>query len=632
MKIEEESEVFFLYDHAIDPESVEETLSQLTEWTKRRITPHIFKKRKSSYPDGAVLFVMVPDGDFLAWVPHIRNRAVTIVILPYDSNPRLQEEFALPPSLPKLLETLEAENLYLTDRFLTCNENPVLGLVRVGESEWVEEEATRANRDIFRRFGELFTLRLRPVEITTAKEQQVKTAALLVEAGRESLLARERPHFFKAEENQCRRSTALVYAPQSIVETLKLRLLHARLKQTPAERLPKGIGTLKSEKLTLRAADEKPLTLFFNGKESRADGVKIESVAMAASIVTAEQGCAPADEKESIRIQNLPTESDAVAFFTKKTLPFIPVASESAFAELFTKLRDSALMSRAYLILLVVSVLMATTGLFQNSSPTIIGAMILAPLMAPIIAFAMGAIRFDGALMLRSLKTVSFSVLIALTASAFLAWALPFTHVTEQIAMRTHPTLLDLAVAVLAGIAAAYGYANSKVGESLAGVAIAVALVPPLSVAGIGIGWESWSLFANAFLLFLANIVGIVFASGIMFYLLGFASRKYASAAFFVKLLMLAVIAVPLWLSTRTLVVEEKIFDTFKSIESRPSPVPGLTIHLRKVEKRGDGYYATVSVIAPAGLKESDRRAVAAYLKKRVGKGVHLLFTYTIRY
>ncbi len=627
------SDIFFLHDHSLDKEKVRSVNETIEASVGEKTETHIFKKGKSSYPDGSLLFTMVPDEDFLAWIPHIKNAHVTIVILPYEGNPELQEEFNLPSKAEKLLQTLQEEKLHLSNRFLFCNGKPAIGCLSVGESEWIEEGFTSGRRQkILTLFKRLFTLRLRPIEMTTAKGQNIKTAALLVEAGRESVLTRRRPHFFKAEENQCWRSSAVIYAPQSVIETLKLRLFHARIKHTLSDSLPQGIGTIKSEGFTLTATDGKPLFLTCNRKNIKADTVEIESLKMEAEIVTGERDCAAFEEKESVRVQNLPTDSDSIAFFTKRTLPFIPIATESAFAKLFTKLKESAVMTTAYLILLIVSVLMATTGLFQNSSPTIIGAMILAPLMAPIIAFAMGAIRFDDYLITQSVKTILLSILIALTASAFLAWMLPFTHVTEQISMRTHPTLLDLAVAVLAGIAAAYGYANSKVGESLAGVAIAVALVPPLSVAGIGIGWGSWPLFSNAFLLFLANIVGIVFASGIMFYLMGFASRKYASTAFFVKLLMLAVIAVPLWLSTRTLVVEEKIYSTFRQIEETPPPLPGVLIHLQNIEKKHDGLHAIVSVTSTSTIGEKEKTAIKRYLKKQVGKDVHLIFIYRERY
>ncbi|WP_456390248.1 TIGR00341 family protein [Hydrogenimonas sp.] len=634
LEIESENQIFFLHHHSIDKKDLDIVSKTIANLTDREIQTHIFKKRKSNYPENSILFTMVPDDDFLEWIPHIKDLDTTIIILPYEKNPRLQQEFDLPQKPDPVLDMVRSGDNYLSDRFLFCNGKPAAGCISVGESEWIEDNPSSSPYllKILQLFKKLFSLRLRAIELTSAKAQNIKTAALLVEAGRESMISRLRPNFFKIEENRCWRTSAVVYAPQSVVETLKLRLLFARVRHKSADTLPKGIGVLKSQKLTITATDGRPLQLFCNGKKIKTDSVEIESVQMRASILTGEKNCAAFEDKESIRVQNLPTDNDTIDFFTRKTLPFIPIATEDAFAELFMKLKESAVMTTAYMLLLIVSVLMATTGLFQNSSPTIIGAMILAPLMAPIIAFSMGVIRFDEGLMTHSAKTILLSIAIALIASASMAWTLPFTHVTEQISMRTHPTLLDLAVAILAGIAAAYGYANSKVGESLAGVAIAVALVPPLTVAGIGIGWGSWSLFSNAFLLFLANIVGIVFASGIMFYLMGFASRRYVSTAFFIKLMMVGVIAIPLWLSTRTLVVEEKIYDTFKRLRSAEAPVAGVSIHLQRIERKADGLYAFISVISSSNITNDAREAIARYLKKELGKDVHLVFTYLTQY
>lgn len=613
---------FLLHDHALDKEFVANVSSTIESLVSAGPQRHPFQKRKKNYPSGSVLFVMISDDDFRDWLDSIRDTEATIVILPYEGNPVQQKSFAVPGKLEDAIALYTAENPQKISTFVRCNGEPTIQCLMAGESEWIERP------HVTETLKTLFSMRLRGMQIKTAKGQEIKTAALMIEAGHEALLNRSRSYFFKASDNQCRRVSAVVYAPQSILGALKLRLFLANRKREEAESLPPGIGTLKAESLTITASDNQPFPLLCNGRKSEIRELLIESVPMKAGIVTGEKKCVSAEEKESVRIQNIPVDSDLVAFFSKKTLPLVPIAAEEAFAELFRKLRESAVMKRAYLVLLLVSVLMATTGLFQNSSPTIIGAMILAPLMAPIIAFSMGAIRFDDTLMRQSLKTVLLSILIALGASALFAWWMPFNHITEQMALRTHPTLLDLAVAIFAGIAAAYGYANAKVGESLAGVAIAVALVPPLCVSGIGLGWGSWSLFSNAFLLFLANIVGIVVASGAMFYLMGYASRKYASTAFFIKLLMVAVIAAPLWLSTRTLVAEEHIYEEFSKIG--PVTLHGKTarIRLSKVRIEENELYAIVTVTVEENLTPEEKSLIARRIKSKLGEKVRLVFNY----
>lgn len=616
------SPYILLYDHRLDKAFIDTLAETIEKNVSEPVEKHIFKKRKKNFPSEATLFVMVPDEEFGEWQPHIADIRITIVILPYEHNPLQQAAFTIPKKMDDALKLVLSEPLKTVSSYIRCDSTPVLGCITIGKSEWIEHPG------IVRTLRRLFSLQLRAVHIKTAKEQEIKTAALMIEAGHEALLNRKRSYFFKASDNQCQRVAAVVYAPQSIVGALKLRLFLANKKREEADSLPPGIGTVKADSMTFSSPDGRPFTVTCNGKKRKMQTLLVESVPMQAGIVTGETNCIGGEEKESIRIQNLPTDSDSIGFFSKRVLPLVPIADESAFAELFKKLRDSAKIKRAYLVLLLVSIFMATVGLFQNSSPTIIGAMILAPLMGPIIAFSMGAIRFDDTLMRNSVKTILFSIFLGLTASAWIAWVMPFSHLTDQMAMRTHPTLLDLAVAIFAGIAAAYGYANTKVGESLAGVAIAVALVPPLCVSGIGIGWGSWSIFSNAFLLFLANIVGIVVASGAMFYLMGYASRKYASTAFFIKLLMVAVIAIPLWLSTRTLLAEEHIYSEFAQIQSLRLPEKMVQIRLSRILHEKDGTYAVVTVTAHNGLTTEEKYLIARRIKAKLGENVRLIFNF----
>ncbi len=620
----------FLHDHELDKEDISFVCRKIEEITGRPVISKIFKRGKNVFEQGTLVFVMAKDEDFREWLKHIRHTDIRVAILPYEKNRLCRESYAIPGELEEAVKLAEAENVHLLNNQVLCNEKIIIGCASAGESGWVSGIGAKATAKSV--FKSLFSLKLFPLQIETAKEKEISTASLLVEAGAEAIMQAKRPYFFKESDNQCRRIASVVYAPQSILGALKLRFFLAKRKINPTESLPPGIGTLKSERITLKSGGAKPIYLTLDGIKEKTKEISFETIETKSKIVTGWKGCVSGEEKESLRIQNLPQDGDLINFFTRRSLPLVPIASEEAFAELFMKLRNLAKISAGYLLLLLVSVLMASTGLFQNSSPTIIGAMILAPLMAPIVAFAMGAIRFDNTLMQRSTKTILLSVAIALAASALYAWLLPFTHITDQMSMRTHPTLLDLAVAVFAGIAAAYGYTDSKVAESLAGVAIAVALVPPLCVSGIGIGWGSWSLFSNAFLLFLVNIVGIIVASGAMFYILGYASSRYASTAFFIKLLMVAVIAVPLYLSTRTVVAEEKIysrFEKFKRVVVGNTPVD---IRLSGISHTPEGYYAKFSVITPRELNTSEKEKITATLQSKLGRDIGIIITYRYRH
>ncbi len=185
------------------------------------------------------------------------------------------------------------------------------------------------------------------------------------------------------------------------------------------------------------------------------------------------------------------------------------------------------------------STLLALTGLYANSAPVIIGAMILSPLMSPIISLAMGLARTELHLIRNSLRTLAFGVGAGLFCAICFAWLMPNESLTAEMQSRISPTLLDLAIAVVSGVAGAYAHAKEEIAKSLAGVAIAVALIPPLNVVGIGVGWAEWEMARGAGLLFISNIVGISLAATVTFLALWFAPFKRTQKGLLVSLMLM---------------------------------------------------------------------------------------------
>ena len=177
-----------------------------------------------------------------------------------------------------------------------------------------------------------------------------------------------------------------------------------------------------------------------------------------------------------------------------------------------------------YWISLLSSAGIATLGLAQNSPAVIIGAMLLSPLMGPIIAFGLALAIGDLYLGLRAVINCVLSILAVLIFSALITHILPFQLETAEILSRTRPNTLDLGVALLCGVIGAISVARLPMGGAsmaLPGVAIAVALIPPLCTAGFGAGaGMKWGIFSGAFLLFLTNLISIIFASLVVFLLL----------------------------------------------------------------------------------------------------------------
>lgn len=188
--------------------------------------------------------------------------------------------------------------------------------------------------------------------------------------------------------------------------------------------------------------------------------------------------------------------------------------------------------SQQFFLMVVLSVLMATFGLLQNNPAVIIGSMLLAPVLYPILGLSMGLVMSDSSLLSRSLNTLSKSFLYALVAS-FVASVL-FSSVPSSINIAVDfikPSLISASIAVIAGLAASFSLVKPDMSETLPGVAISVSLVPPLSAIGIGLSVGNWTVVTSSFLLFIINVLGIVFASMLVFSLMNFyVNRKVVAA------------------------------------------------------------------------------------------------------
>jgi uncharacterized hydrophobic protein (TIGR00271 family) len=203
-------------------------------------------------------------------------------------------------------------------------------------------------------------------------------------------------------------------------------------------------------------------------------------------------------------------------------------------AEVQVQLRDSCTPDFDFFLLVLLSAVIATLGLLTNSAAVIIGAMLVAPLMSPIIGIGLASLTGDARLFSDSSVALARGALLAITMAALLTWAnrfLPFITLQEipgEVLSRTHPSPIDLTVALAGGLAAAFALAMPSISAALPGVAIATALMPPLCTVGVGIAMTRWDMAGGALLLFLTNAVTIAFAAMLVFFALGFAPKRVA--------------------------------------------------------------------------------------------------------
>ena len=177
-------------------------------------------------------------------------------------------------------------------------------------------------------------------------------------------------------------------------------------------------------------------------------------------------------------------------------------------------------------VMLLLSVAIATFAVLQDSTAVVIGAMLIAPLMTPIMGTAAGIVNGWNARVLHSLGMVAAGVGAGIALAFILAiWvpALVPLDANSQVTSRVSPTLVDMLIALAAGAAGAYATVDDRVSSSITGVAIAVALVPPLAVVGITLEAGRTDDALGAFLLFSTNLVSIILAGVLVLYLTGFA-------------------------------------------------------------------------------------------------------------
>ncbi len=545
----------------------------------------------------------------------------TLAIVARPSQRYLRHTFEIPKDPQKALQTALRGEVKTLD-LLYCNDEIVLWSALIGDAPphgmlaSLQEQDSRFSRTLLllRSIGRIFRLKKALVRLKTFKEQEITTAVsgIVIVAHDDhscaSALARE---YLTLSGGKV---VALLISPSSVVAYIGYLYKAIFRRNRP---LPKAVGVVVSEGIEIRG--EPPLDVQIDGKHLCRTPVSFTVHKKALRLSASEkfwekEAVRQSDDKEVVRLGSLPRGEDEVDY-SQKHIPLFPHADTERYQELFTSLREEARASSTYITLIILSTMLAAVGLFLNSASVIIGAMLLAPLMQPIVSFSMGLLRFDMDLFWHGLRSVVLGLFLVLATAMLLAWLLPFQTLTPEMAGRLHPTLLDLIVAIVSGIAAAYAKSNPKIIGSLAGVSIAVALVPPIATAGIGLGWQQWSVFQNAFLLFLTNFAGIVFAAALTFMVLGFSAVKKAGRGLFISTVALLAISVPLYFSFTLMVHDATIRER---LQMHRFEVAGHTIEVENVQimhrVRTHTLIVRIDIVTDSSIGEAARRA----LKERV--------------
>jgi uncharacterized hydrophobic protein (TIGR00271 family) len=174
-----------------------------------------------------------------------------------------------------------------------------------------------------------------------------------------------------------------------------------------------------------------------------------------------------------------------------------------------------------FVVMMLLAATLASLGLLEGSTAVIIGAMLVAPLMGPLLAAGFALAQGNLRLFRDALAVCGLGIVIGLGASLFFGALNPGFEPSMEIEARGDPDVLDLIIALASGMVAAYAMGRPNVAGTLAGVAIAAALLPPLAVIGIGLTNDSLFVAGNAAILFATNLVAIILGASLVFRLLG---------------------------------------------------------------------------------------------------------------
>lgn len=207
--------------------------------------------------------------------------------------------------------------------------------------------------------------------------------------------------------------------------------------------------------------------------------------------------------------------------------------SQTERKETIDRLIEESRADNAFYIFIALSTIITVCGLLTDSMIAVLGGMLVAPLLTPILAFGMAVVTAQPVSLRRSLRIITNSIIVVILLSTFLTLLFNFPGDAlnnKEILSRTTVDMLSLYIALASGLAAAFAWSLPKMSASLPGVAVATSLIPPLAVSGIGLAFFDRNIFFGSFQLFLLNLFMIVLASSMVFSLFGFSSAKREEA------------------------------------------------------------------------------------------------------
>jgi len=317
----------------------------------------------------------------------------------------------------------------------------------------------------------------------------------------------------------------------------------------------------------------------------------------------------------------------AMRFWQRRVWEFLarytPTLTVPERSKVYSQMRHSARADADFYAFISLSSAIAILGLLLDSAAVIIGAMLVAPLMSPILATAQGIVQGNLQMIQRAGATTLKGSSVAIGVATLITALSPNLLPTEQILSRTAPNLLDLGVALAAGAVGAWAVSRASGAAALPGVAIAVALVPPLCVVGYGLGTSRFWISGGAFLLFLTNLAAIVLVGSLVLVLLGFRPTRVereaqVRKAAVITLLTVAMLIIPLGLTTIQVSRQGRLEAEIKSA-LRTGSDTSFRIWDFEVSRQGRGFLVEGTIYAFSGFETERIFEFQEELERSVG-------------
>lgn len=295
--------------------------------------------------------------------------------------------------------------------------------------------------------------------------------------------------------------------------------------------------------------------------------------------------------------------------------------------EVIEKRRAECNLSERYLFMTAMSAGIAVLGLLLSSPAVVIGAMLLSPLMDPIMGLGFALAIGDYHWLRQSARSLAWGSAMAVGLTALVVYLSPIQTITAEIAARTEPTLFDLFVALFSAMAGAYAMIRGRDG-TIVGVAIATALMPPLATVGFGFATWNWTVFSGALLLFVTNLITIALTAWAMARAYGFRTSLSARQSIYQNLAVFAVfiaLIVPLTYSLQQIVFQTNAQRVMRA-EIEDAFPKDAEISRLDVDFRASPILARATIYTP-GLKPDVEAEIERAFTARLGRSAELTLT-----